>query len=73
MCANQRDDDDDEQWSNFKKTMILIICSFYSFLANAALIGPSPYIDLWATEFEISPTKASELISYPNLAFGFGK
>ncbi|GAW15060.1 hypothetical protein ANO14919_044690 [Xylariales sp. No.14919] len=52
--------------------MILIICSFYSFLANAALIGPSPYIDLWAEEFDISPTKASELISYPNLAFGFG-
>ncbi|KAI1118113.1 putative MFS transporter [Nemania sp. NC0429] len=52
--------------------MILIICSLYSFLANAALIGPSPYIDLWAKEFDITPTKASELISYPNLAFGFG-
>ncbi|KAF2972229.1 hypothetical protein GQX73_g1333 [Xylaria multiplex] len=66
------DPNDPLQWSNFKKTMILIICSFYSFLANAALIGPSPYIDLWAKEFDISPTKASELISYPNLAFGFG-
>ncbi|KAI0541317.1 putative MFS transporter [Xylaria digitata] len=66
------DPNDPLQWSNFKKTMILIICSFYSFLANAALIGPSPYIDLWAGEFDISPTKASELISYPNLAFGFG-
>ncbi|KAI1196550.1 putative MFS transporter [Nemania serpens] len=66
------DPNDPLQWSNFKKTMILIICSFYSFLANAALIGPSPYIDLWAKEFNISPTKASELISYPNLAFGFG-
>ncbi|KAI1753059.1 putative MFS transporter [Xylaria castorea] len=66
------DPNDPLQWSNFKKTMILIICSFYSFLANAALIGPSPYIDLWAEEFDISPTKASELISYPNLAFGFG-
>lgn len=53
--------------------MILVICSFYSFLSNAALIGPSPYIDLWAEEFGISPTKASELISYPNLAFGFGR
>jgi hypothetical protein len=52
--------------------MILIICSFYSFLANAALIGPSPYIDLWAEEFGISPTDASQLVSYPNLAFGFG-
>ncbi|KAJ2986814.1 hypothetical protein NUW58_g4851 [Xylaria curta] len=66
------DPNDPLQWSNFKKTMILIICSFYSFLANAALIGPSPYIDLWAQEFDISPTQASELISYPNLAFGFG-
>ncbi|KAI1173219.1 putative MFS transporter [Nemania sp. FL0916] len=66
------DPNDPLQWSNFKKTMILIICSFYSFLANAALIGPSPYIDLWAEEFGITPTKASELISYPNLAFGLG-
>lgn len=66
------DPNDPLQWSNFKKTMILVICSFYSFLSNAALIGPSPYIDLWAEEFGISPTKASELISYPNLAFGFG-
>ncbi|KAI5927869.1 major facilitator superfamily domain-containing protein [Camillea tinctor] len=66
------DPNDPLQWSNFKKTMILIICSFYSFLANAALIGPSPYIDIWAGEFGISPTEASELISYPNLAFGFG-
>ena len=52
--------------------MILVICSFYSFLANSALLGPSPYIDLWASEFGISPTQASELVSYPNLAFGFG-
>ncbi|KAI0809411.1 putative MFS transporter [Xylaria sp. FL0064] len=66
------DPNDPLQWSSFKKTMILIICSLYSFLANAALIGPSPYIDLWAEEFGISPTKASELVSYPNLAFGLG-
>ncbi|KAI1099480.1 putative MFS transporter [Jackrogersella minutella] len=66
------DPNDPLQWSNFKKTMILIICSFYSFLANSSLIGPSPYIDLWAEEFGISSTKASELVSYPNLAFGFG-
>ncbi|KAI1341746.1 putative MFS transporter [Xylariaceae sp. FL0016] len=69
---NPNDPNDPLQWSNFKKTMILIICSFYSFLANAALIGPSPYIDIWAEEFGISPTVASQLISYPNLAFGFG-
>ncbi|KAI1139892.1 MFS general substrate transporter [Hypoxylon sp. FL0543] len=66
------DPNDPLQWSDFKKTMILIICSFYSFLANGALIGPSPYIDIWAEEFGISSTKASELVSYPNLAFGFG-
>ncbi|KAI1802345.1 putative MFS transporter [Daldinia bambusicola] len=66
------DPNDPLQWSNFKKTMILIICSFYSFLANASIIGPSPYIDIWAEEFNISPATASELVSYPNLAFGFG-
>ncbi|KAI0016269.1 major facilitator superfamily domain-containing protein [Xylariomycetidae sp. FL0641] len=66
------DPNDPLQWSNFKKTMILIICSFYSFLANAALIGPSPYIELWAEEFGVSQTAASMLVSYPNLAFGFG-
>ncbi|KAI0910190.1 putative MFS transporter [Ustulina deusta] len=66
------DPNDPLQWSRFKKTMILVICSFYSFLANSALLGPSPYIGLWAQEFDISPTKASELVSYPNLAFGLG-
>ncbi|KAI1322469.1 putative MFS transporter [Xylariaceae sp. FL0255] len=66
------DPNDPLQWSQFKKTMILMICSFYSFLANAALIGPSPYINTWAAEFGITPTEASQLISYPNLAFGFG-
>ncbi|KAI1381254.1 putative MFS transporter [Hypoxylon crocopeplum] len=66
------DPNDPLQWSNFKKTMILIICSFYSFLANGALIGPSPYIDIWSGEFGITPTEASGLVSYPNLAFGFG-
>ncbi|KAI1780736.1 putative MFS transporter [Hypoxylon cercidicola] len=66
------DPNDPLQWSEFKKTMILIICSAYSFLANASIIGPSPYIDLWAAEFGIEPTKASELVSYPNLVFGLG-
>ncbi|KAI0161311.1 putative MFS transporter [Xylariaceae sp. FL1272] len=72
------DPNDPLQWSNLKKTMILIICSSYSFLANAALIGPvakvlqSPYLNIWAGEFKISTTEASELISYPNLAFGLG-
>ncbi|XXG97460.1 hypothetical protein Hte_003761 [Hypoxylon texense] len=58
------------QWSEFKKTMILIICSLYSFLANAAIIGPSPFINLWSAEFDVDPAVASELISYPNLVFG---
>ncbi|KAI6083400.1 putative MFS transporter [Hypoxylon rubiginosum] len=66
------DPNDPLQWSEFKKTMILIICSFYSFLANAAIIGPSPYIDLWAAEFNIDQSVASELVSYPNLVFGLG-
>ncbi|KAI0202562.1 putative MFS transporter [Astrocystis sublimbata] len=66
------DPNDPLQWSNFKKTMILLICSLYSFFANAAIIGPSPYIEVWAEEFDITPTQASELVSYPNLAFGFG-
>ncbi|KAI9663198.1 MAG: hypothetical protein M1821_008246 [Bathelium mastoideum] len=60
------------QWSNFKKTMILIICSFYSFLSNSALLGPSVYIAIFAEEFKITAETASGLISYPNLAYGFG-
>lgn len=52
--------------------MILIICAFYSFLGNSALLGPSVYISIYAEEFAISPTKASGLISYSNLAYGFG-
>jgi hypothetical protein len=53
--------------------MILVVVSAYSFLGNAALVGPSVYITIWAKEFNISPTKASGLISYSNLAFGFGR
>ncbi|KAF2841196.1 MFS general substrate transporter [Patellaria atrata CBS 101060] len=67
-----RDPNDPLQWPNYKKTMILIICAVYSFLGNAALVGPSPYILIYAEEFHITPTTASNLISYPNLAFGFG-
>jgi hypothetical protein len=50
----------------------LIICSLYSFLGNAALLGPSVYIGIYAEQFEITPTEASGLISYPNLVYGFG-
>ncbi|KAK8099745.1 uncharacterized protein PG998_012986 [Apiospora kogelbergensis] len=66
------DPNDPLQWPNYKKTMILVICCAYSFLGNATLIGPSPYIALFSKEFGVSPTKASTLISYPNLAYGFG-
>jgi hypothetical protein len=36
------------------------------------LLGPSVYIGIFAEEFAISPNKASNLVSYANLAFGFG-
>ncbi|KAK8178163.1 major facilitator superfamily domain-containing protein [Phyllosticta citrichinensis] len=57
------DPNDPLQWPNWKKTTILVLLSFYSFLGNSALLGPS---------FGISPTTASNLISYPNLIYGFG-
>jgi hypothetical protein len=60
------------QWANWKKTMILIIVSLYSFLGNSALLGPSVYIGIYSEQFKITPTKASGLISYSNLAYGFG-
>lgn len=52
--------------------MILIICSLYSFFGNSALLGPSVYIAIFAEEFGISFTKASGLISYPNIMYGVG-
>lgn len=66
------DPNDPLQWPNWKKTMILIICSAYSFLGNAALLGPSVYIGILSEEFSITPTTASGLISYANLIYGFG-
>ncbi len=56
-----------------KKTLILVACSLYSFLGNSALLGPSVYIGIYAQEFGVSPNTASGLISYANLAFGFGQ
>jgi hypothetical protein len=53
--------------------MILVVCCAYSFLGNSALLGPSVYIGIYSKEFSISPTTASGLVSYANLAFGFGK
>lgn len=52
--------------------MILIICAAYSFLGNSSLLGPSVYIGIYSESFGISPATASGLISYPNLAYGFG-
>ncbi|KAG4431083.1 hypothetical protein IFR05_013438 [Cadophora sp. M221] len=66
------DPNDPLQWPTYKKTMILVICSLYSFLGNSALLGPSVYIGIYSEEFKITPGVASGLISYPNLAFGFG-
>ncbi|KAK5465079.1 hypothetical protein LTS15_001642 [Exophiala xenobiotica] len=66
------DPNDPLQWPNWKKTTILCICAAYSFLGNSSLLGPSVYIGIYAEAFDISPTAASGLISYPNLAYGFG-
>ncbi|KAK0105504.1 hypothetical protein ONS96_004889 [Cadophora gregata f. sp. sojae] len=66
------DPNDPLQWPKYKKTMILVICSLYSFLGNSALLGPSVYIGIYSEEFKITPAVASGLVSYPNLAFGFG-
>lgn len=66
------DPNDPLQWSNTKKTAILIICSLYSFFGNAALLGPSVYIGIYAEEFRITPNVAAGLVSYPNLVYGFG-
>jgi len=66
------DPNDPLQWSNKKKTTILILVSLYSFLGNSALLGPSVYIGIFSEEFNITPTIASNLVSYPNLIYGFG-
>lgn len=47
--------------------------SLYSFLGNSALLGPAVYLVSFAIEFGIDVNKASGLVSYPNLAYGFGK
>jgi len=66
------DPNDPLQWNEWKKTIILIICSFYSFLGNSAVLGPSVYIGIYSAEFGVTPSTASGLISYPSLAYGFG-
>ncbi|KAL7621063.1 hypothetical protein AAE478_008375 [Parahypoxylon ruwenzoriense] len=66
-----QDPNDPLQWPRSKKITILVIMCAYSFLGNAALLGPGPYLTLWSELFDISPGDASTLISYPNLAYGF--
>ncbi|KJR89137.1 uncharacterized protein SPSK_06168 [Sporothrix schenckii 1099-18] len=66
------DPNDPLQWTNLKKSLILAVCAIYSFLGNSALLGPSVYIGIYAKEFDIPPGIASNIISYANLAFGFG-
>ncbi|CEL07443.1 hypothetical protein ASPCAL10600 [Aspergillus calidoustus] len=66
------DPNDPLNWPAWKKNAILVIVSVYSFLGNCALVGPSVYISIYSEEFGISHADASGLISYPNLAFGFG-
>jgi hypothetical protein len=60
------------QWSSTRKSLILLVCSLYSFLSNSALLGPAVYIGIYAQEFGITSNEASNLVSYANLAFGFG-
>ena len=52
--------------------MILLVCCLYSFLGNAALQGPSPYLNLFSEIFGVTSSKASKLVTYPNLVYGFG-
>ncbi|KAL4810097.1 major facilitator superfamily domain-containing protein [Aspergillus unguis] len=66
------DPNDPLLWPQWKKNAILVLMSFYSFLGNCSLVGPSVYIEIYSEEFGISHAAASGLISYPNLAFGFG-
>ncbi|KAI5370886.1 putative major facilitator superfamily, MFS transporter superfamily [Septoria linicola] len=66
------DPNDPLQWQQWKKTAILLIVSSYSFFSNTALLGPSTYIGIFAEQFNITPTKASGLISYPNILYGCG-
>ncbi|KAF9892977.1 hypothetical protein FE257_000569 [Aspergillus nanangensis] len=66
------DPNDPLQWPTWKKNIILVIVSVFSFLGNSSLVGPSVYIAIYSEEFGVSHAAASGLISYPNLAFGFG-
>ncbi|KAL4871028.1 hypothetical protein BDV12DRAFT_184131 [Aspergillus spectabilis] len=66
------DPNDPLLWPIWRKNSILAIVSIYSFLRNCALVGPSVYIEIYSQDFGVTHADASGLISYPNLAFGFG-
>ena len=51
--------------------MILVVICLYSFLGNSALTGIAPYVVVYSMTFGISPTEASNLLTYPSLAYGF--
>lgn len=67
-----QDPNDPLQWGKWKKMMVLVVVSLYSFLGNTALLGIGVYIPIFSVEFGVTPNKAAGLINYANLAFGFG-
>ncbi|KAH7370683.1 major facilitator superfamily domain-containing protein [Rhexocercosporidium sp. MPI-PUGE-AT-0058] len=66
------DPNDPLNWTRRKKNTILFLVAAYSFLANGALLGPSVYVNFLAELFGRTPSETSQLVTYPNLLFGFG-
>lgn len=62
-----------KQWPRWKKDTVLVVQSLYSFFCNSTLIGSSVYINVYAEEFNVSPTRASQTSSWPTFAFGCGQ
>ncbi|KAK4223476.1 major facilitator superfamily domain-containing protein [Podospora fimiseda] len=66
------DPNDPLQWTKFKKHMIMGITCAFSFLGISALLGPSVYISLWSTQFDIDHNTSAGLVNFPHIMFGFG-